>query len=608
MGSDLADRLVPVPRSIVLGEGDWSPPPGTLHVAGLPSESAGALALRRVLELDCSGSSAAVAFELGSVAGPGDEAYRLEIDANGVRATAPTARGRDHAARTLAQILRGGHPLPHVVIEDHPDLAPRGVMLDVSRDRVPTMEWLRNTVDVLAECKIDQLQLYMEHTFAYEGHENVWRDSSPFKPSEIRDLDAYCAARGVELVPNQNAFGHMHRWLTHPAYAHLAECPDGVEHAFARQPEPFGLCPTEPRVLPFLEDLFDQLLPCFTSTQFNVGMDETIDLGLGRSREVCKEQGTGRVYLDFLNHVHALVTARGRRMQYWGDIVLEHPELIPELPERALALLWGYEAGHPFEDNARTFAEHGIPFCICPGTSSWQSLLGRVDNARANLREAAAAAVRHGASGWLVTDWGDFGHWQPYLTAWPGLLLGASFGWNADVELPHLDRALDAIVWSEDPGLGRIVVDLGLAHRKLESPARNATSLFQLLRRPHLTLPNTWCPDLDEAGLVAYIGHVKDELLPQLEAWTSGRIETTDLLIASRITLCAAELGRAWLACGPGAALSTIPVATRLDLANQLSDLADQQRAAWETTSRPGGADDSANKLRDVAAALRGPE
>ena len=96
--------------------------------------------------------------------------------------------------------------------------------------------------------------------------------------------------------------------------------------------------------------------------------------------------------------------------------------------------------------------------------------------------------------------------------------------------------------------------------------------------------------------------------MPQLEAWTSGRIETTDLLIASRITLCAAELGRAWLACGPGAALSTIPVATRLDLANQLSDLADQQRAAWETTSRPGGADDSANKLRDVAAALRGPE
>src|SRR5687768_18006604 len=43
-------------------------------------------------------------------------------------------------------------------------------------------------------------------------------------------FDAYCAGRHVELVPNQNSFGHMHRWLVHEPYRKLAECPDGFEH------------------------------------------------------------------------------------------------------------------------------------------------------------------------------------------------------------------------------------------------------------------------------------------------------------------------------------------------------------------------------------------
>jgi hexosaminidase len=607
MASTVTDRLVPLPRSIQVLPAVWEPGALALPTHGLPLGGPGSLALARVRDHHpvVAAGEAVLTFSLvgDSLAPP--EAYRLEVHPNGATCSAPSARGLDHAARTLAQLLRGASTIPCLVIEDHPDLAPRGVMLDVSRDRVPTQAWLMQTIDILAECKVSQLQLYMEHAFAYQGHEEVWRDSSPFTPDEIRELDAYCAARGVELVPNQNAFGHMHRWLTHPAYAHLAECPEGVEHAFARDPEPFGLCPTEPAVLPFLEGLFDQLLPCFTSRQFNVGMDETIDLGLGRSKELCSERGTGRVYLDFLNQVHARVHQRGRRMQYWGDIALEYPELIPELPSDALALLWGYEAGHPFEENAGTFAEHGIPFCICPGTSSWQSLLGRPDNARQNLREAAAAAVRHGAVGWLVTDWGDFGHWQPYLTAWPGLLLGASFGWNAAEELPGLEHAIDAVVAPNQAGLGSLLLDLGMAHQRLASPARNATSLFQLLRRPHLTLPNSWCPELQTEGLEAYIQHVSDDLLPKLQARASEAPELSELVIATRISLLAADLGLAWLACGPGRTLLDISADARAALADRVDDLADQHRLAWEFTSRPGGGDDSAAKLRDVATALR---
>src|SRR4029453_13120330 len=106
-----------------------------------------------------------------------------------------------------------GGRLPVGTVEDWPDVPVRGVMLDVSRDKVPTMETVRALVDRLAGWKVNQLQLYMEHTFAYRDHEDVWRAASPFTAEEVVELDAYCRARHVELVPNQNCLGHWERWL-----------------------------------------------------------------------------------------------------------------------------------------------------------------------------------------------------------------------------------------------------------------------------------------------------------------------------------------------------------------------------------------------------------
>ena len=198
-------------------------------------------------------------------------------------------------------------------------------MLDISRDKVPTMATLKALVDELARWKINQLQLYMEHTFAYPGHEAVWQQASALTAARSPRARRVCAARHIELVPNQNSFGHMQRWLVHPAYRALAECPEGFEHPWNWSGEPYGLCATDPASLRFLEGLYDELLPNFQSRQFNVGLDETLDLGCGRSRAACEARGTERVYLEFLREVHARVRERGKVMQFWGDIIVKRP-------------------------------------------------------------------------------------------------------------------------------------------------------------------------------------------------------------------------------------------------------------------------------------------
>ncbi len=195
-----------------------------------------------------------------------------------------------------------------MIIEDEPAFKNRGFMLDISRDRVPTISTLKSLIDILAELKYNQFQLYTEHTFAYTNHEIVWKDYSPLTSQDILELDNYCKERYIELVPNQNSFGHMEKWLTHEEYKYLAEAPNGFIKPWGGEKSgPFSLSPAVPESIKFVNSLFDELLPNFTSTKVNVGGDETFDLGLGRSKELCENLGKGRVYLNFLLDIYKII-------------------------------------------------------------------------------------------------------------------------------------------------------------------------------------------------------------------------------------------------------------------------------------------------------------
>ncbi|MEZ0374939.1 MAG: glycoside hydrolase family 20 zincin-like fold domain-containing protein, partial [Candidatus Sericytochromatia bacterium] len=415
------------------------------------------------------------------------EGYHLSIEAHRIRLEASDQAGLFYGLMSLKQLLRQfGRSLPQLQIHDWPDFAARGVMLDVSRDKVPSLATLKALADAFAEWKLNQLQLYTEHTFAYAGHETVWHEASPLTPQDILELDAYCAERCIELVPNQNSFGHLARWLKHPDYAHLGETgPEGFVHPLTQQRlyEPFSLCPADPGSLELMRDLYAQLLPHFRSRMFNIGADETFDLGQGRSAAACASQGKGQVYLDFLRQLHGLASAQGHLMQFWGDIILNHPELIPALPRPCIALNWGYEAAHPFEREGAHFAAAGIPYYVCPGTSSWNTIGGRADNMQGNLLHAARAGQLHAAAGYLITDWGDNGHWQPLPVSLPGFAYGAALAWasDANTSLP-LARVLDLHVFQDAAGLaGEAWLELGTLYRLTGVEIHNQTSLFALL-------------------------------------------------------------------------------------------------------------------------------
>jgi hexosaminidase len=478
------------------------------------------------------------------------QGYRLRIGSEVVRIEAGDEAGAFYGKMTLRQILR--HCPRDVLcceIEDWPDFAVRGVMLDISRDKVPTMETLFALVDNLAEWKINHLELYTEHTFAYRRHREVWEHASPMTAEEIRQLEAYCHERFIELVANQQSFGHFEHWLKHSKYQHLAA--GEIQSC---------LDPANPLSLALLQELYVELLPNFTSRKFNVGCDETYGI-------------EGRVYLDFLLKIHELVKRHGRTMHFWGDIVLKHPEFVAQLPRDVAVLEWGYEADHPFDEHGALFARSGIPFYVCPGTSSWNSIAGRTDNCLNNLRNAAVNGLKHGAIGFLNTDWGDNGHWQYLPVSFLGFAAGAALSWC--YEANHAEdfiAALDAHVFRDSSSvMGRLACDLGNAHLKTDCLMSNGTILFQRLfsSTPHEVSPRK----LQETAEV---------IRSVIEPFGRAQMQRPDAALIKSEFANAARLLLA--ACEP----------ERIDS----KAIVDEHRRLWLARNRPGGLDDSLDKIR----------
>jgi len=410
------------------------------------------------------------------------EAYFLKLQTNKVEIQYSDISGAYYALLTLKQLNKCYSGLiPNLIIKDEPDIEMRGVMLDISRDKVPTLETLYGIVDILADLKYNHLELYVEgFSFAYPSFESLWRGKeTPITGEEIRELDKYCMARFIDLVPNQNALGHMTAWLETDQFADLAECPDGFSLTpFVNMKS--TLDPYDPRSIQLVDDMIEDIIPNFSSEYFNVNMDEPFELGHCKSKKKAEEIGVGRVYLDFAKQVHQLVKKHNRKMMMWGDVVLKHPEITSEIPEDIIVLDWGYEAEYPFDKNGSKFKKTGLDFIVCPGTSSWGSIGGRTNNMVGNISNAVKNGAKHGAKGMLMTDWGDMGHWQYLPVSYAGFVVGGGLSWNtSSYSESMLEHYLDVHIYQDaNKKMGSFTLDLGRYNQ------------FEEIRAPNMTLVN----------------------------------------------------------------------------------------------------------------------
>lgn len=395
----------------------------------------------------------------------GEEGYQLTISDEGVLLLFSHSHGLWNGMQTLLQILKQGHyELPHLEIIDAPALAYRGFYHDVTRGKIPTLATLFDLVDRMAHYKLNQLQLYVEHTFAYVGQEEIWAGEQPFTPDDLLALDAYCAERHVELVPSFAVFGHLYELLRSRKFSHLCELgPDQSSFSLIDRMQHHTIAVALEESLTLAAQMIEQVAPLFSSKFFNLCGDETFDLGEGQSKELAEQIGKGSLYTTFLLDLMKEVSRHGKTPMFWGDIIAKYPEQLEQLPADVICLTWWYGMEIPTAQ-IQTVAESGVTQIVCPGVGGWNRLSYSHASALVNMRGMIEAGLAAGACGVLNTDWGDFGHINSLSQAIPGMIYGAALSWHLDPSLSDqtLCESISLLEYGDDSKtLVSLLYDIG---------------------------------------------------------------------------------------------------------------------------------------------------
>ena len=353
-----------------------------------------------------------------------EEGYVLYAGAHGVIVGGGSPAGTLYGLQTLKQLVRGDGPnafIPGVHIVDWPAMRWRGVSDDISRGPVPTVDYIKRQLRTFAAYKLNLHSFYMEHAFSSETHPLIGPAGGSLTPAEIRELVAYAKRYHIELVPEQQTFGHLHKALKLEKYNPLAETPYGDV-----------LSPQQEGSYELIADWYRELDELFPSQFFHIGADETFELGQGQSREAARTRGVGAVYFEHLNRVRELLKPYNRKLIFWGDIALNHPELIGSIPKDLIVANWDYSARDSFAARIDPFKNAGLQQLVCPGVSGWNQIFPNVDVSSKNIINFVRDGQNAGAIGMLNTTWDDDGE-TLFEMSWYGIVLGAAASWQAGI-------------------------------------------------------------------------------------------------------------------------------------------------------------------------------
>lgn len=379
------------------------------------------------------------------------QGYVIRAGESGVIVAGRSAQGLFYGVQTLRQLLRPegkSLAIQSVSIRDWPSMQWRGVSDDISRGPIFSLDYLKYQIRTLAEYKIDLLGFNLENVLDFKSQPLVAPGGAALTSAEIKDLVAYAGRYFITLVPEQQAFGHLHQFLKYENYSDIAETPHG--HV---------LTTTSPKTYDFIRQVYGEVASQFPGPFFHIGADETAELGLGQTKALAEKEGLGRVYLDHLQKVFEIMQPYHKQLMFWGDIAVKYPELLNILPKEMIAVPWDYDPKPSYDGIITPYTNAGLRVIVAPGAGTWKVIWPELDSAFVNIRNFIRDGQKRGALGALNTTWNDDGE-SLIDMAWPALVFGAAASWQAgESDLDDFKRSYDWAFYRNEDGTFATVLD-----------------------------------------------------------------------------------------------------------------------------------------------------
>jgi len=378
------------------------------------------------------------------------EGYTIRYAANTLTLTGATAAGVFYAAQTAKQMIEklpGGVVLHAAEIHDWPAMRYRGLHDDLSRGPVDTLEFQKKLIRTLAAYKINVYSPYFENTQQYASSPLAAPPEGSISADDASELVAYAARFHITVIPEQEAIGHLRKMLLWETYAEVAETPHGAV-----------LSPGQAGSLPLIDSMFKELAAMYPGPFLHIGGDETIDLGIGRTRAEVDEKTLPTVYLEYLQKIVTSLQPLHKTILFWGDVAQSDPEdlkaLPPEIKRQLIAVAWGYSPKPKgFLPELKPYMEAGIPVWVAPSINNYRQVWPNQQQALEDIQEFTRDGQKYGATGQLNTLWNDDGESLANMN-WYGILFGAAAAWqHGESSIPQFQQSFAQVFHGDSLGL-----------------------------------------------------------------------------------------------------------------------------------------------------------
>jgi len=401
-----------------------------------------------------------------------EEGYFLDVDANGIIIIAESEKGKFYGVMSLLQMMhreKKSVVVDGAAIEDFPLEKIRGISDDISRGQVSTVDNFKKIIRFLAHYKMNTFSPYIEDMFVFKNHPLIGKGRGALTPQEIKEVDAYAKKYYVDMIPSFETLGHWENILAKPEYIGLAEFPGAQT-----------LNVSDEKVYSLLDEMIGELCASFSSPYFNMGADESWDVGLGANKGRVAKDGLAAVHAEHYKRVADIVRKYGKKPMMYGDIILNKPEILEQIPKDITIIDWHYDASFSY-GSTEVFKKAGFPFIASPAVWTFTGPFPNFFNTFANIQNFNRDGFERGSLGLLTSNWNDYGGEELRELNYYGYAWTAECAWqplNADVD--SFNRKFFKEYFGADG-----CSDVQLAYTILSSPG-NDVSWQELWRHPML--------------------------------------------------------------------------------------------------------------------------
>lgn len=363
-----------------------------------------------------------------------DQGYRLRVGEDGVLIQGRTAAGVFYGMQTLLQLIDEAGRVPLVEISDWPDLAFRGVMVDPARAN-ENADYYERLIRFCGRYKINRLHLHLtddQNVCLYHEdypsllHPHAWR------PDQLATLVQLAKRHHIEVIPEIESLGHARVFLRHPEFREILhqttkDKPAGSWSGTSVPGYTNVLCPASDKAHEYLASMYARTAQVFPYPEIHVGCDEVDMTTCAR----CNSKSPGITHAEwFARHVVScrdLAAAHGRRTALWGDMLLQHREIVDRIPTEGTVIYdWHYRPTVT-GDSVAFFKKRGFEVVGCPALVCYPYMILPSGGNFENIRRFAEIARVQDILGIDTTIWIPTRYLSDVL--WPGMAYAAGQSW-----------------------------------------------------------------------------------------------------------------------------------------------------------------------------------